>query len=252
MAEKIGILNEKLLEATNKNDVDLVSKLLNAGAYPNVTDKEGKSPLHHAAKNGNEEILDLLIEAGAGVDQGIIELTELGPEMTELTPLDLAAWQHHYHIIEKLLFYGADINICDLQGNTLIMRAIIFGDDELAETLMNLGSDINLINFEGKTALHYAVIQANRPITIRLIELGAQLVKDNSEQTPLDYGARSGIDLLIRKTQKDIIIKKTQEILQKIFLVSDEEDLKIDVIDKRERKKTQKPPSSSKNDISPH
>jgi ankyrin repeat protein len=42
--------------------------MIDAGANLNVQDKNGNTPLHNAARFGNEEIADILIEAGADVN----------------------------------------------------------------------------------------------------------------------------------------------------------------------------------------
>lgn len=223
-------LTEKLFAAVNGDDISEVQNLLNSGAYPNAVDQTGRAPLHYAALRGNEKIILLLIEAGANIDQGIVEFSDVGPEMTGYTPLDQAAWHERYNIVEKLILYGADIDVSDSLGNTLLMRAIQFGHNLLAEKLIQLGADINAVNFTGRTALHIAVEQTNRAMTKLLTERGTNIIADQWGNTPIDLGARNGLDILIKKIQQDNIISKTKTILNKIFKLSNKDKFEISVI----------------------
>ncbi|MEQ9115740.1 MAG: ankyrin repeat domain-containing protein [Rickettsiales bacterium] len=227
------LLNQDMLQAAAGGDIESVRNLLQSGACPNAVDNSGKTALHYAALNGNDLLTDILVESGANIEQGIVQFTDLGPEMTELTPVEQAAWNGQLHIIEKLVAYGADLDTCDELSNTLLMRAISFGHNALAAKLIELGADLNAKNFLGRTALHIAVEQTNRELTKLLIEKGAKTVPDYQEQTPLSLGEKNGFDILITKTQKDLIIKRTTMILNKIFKAAGEEDaFEINVIEK--------------------
>jgi len=53
--------------ALNKN-YDCARTLINAGAYLDIQDKEGKTPLHTAIVNGDKQLIEVLIKAGASAD----------------------------------------------------------------------------------------------------------------------------------------------------------------------------------------
>lgn len=53
-----------LHEAVGAGDVDQVQRLIDDGEDFNETDQRGNTPLHVAAKMGNSEIAELLIERG--------------------------------------------------------------------------------------------------------------------------------------------------------------------------------------------
>jgi ankyrin repeat protein len=54
-----------LLEAAAKGDITLVKELLDKGAYVNVRDPEGRTPLTEAVWISNGELVRLLLERGA-------------------------------------------------------------------------------------------------------------------------------------------------------------------------------------------
>ena len=51
--------------ANNHTGLSVIQSLLKAGAQLNITDENGQTPLMMAAKNGQTQIMDLLISAGA-------------------------------------------------------------------------------------------------------------------------------------------------------------------------------------------
>jgi hypothetical protein len=58
-------INDKLLLAIAKNNIDDVKKLINQGANIQERDKQGNSPLDIANYKGHTEIVELLKQAGA-------------------------------------------------------------------------------------------------------------------------------------------------------------------------------------------
>lgn len=103
--ENKKILSSDLIQAVIKNDVVLVSSLLNRGANPNVTlDHANVTPLHYAAQNNALEVIPLLVEAGAMLDAQT--------EPDGYTPIEIAFIHGHHRIAQALIAY---INECDTQ-----------------------------------------------------------------------------------------------------------------------------------------
>lgn len=89
-----------LLDATQRNDIEEVKRLLSSGIRPDIKNHDGFTAVHQSSIDGNNEMLKLLISYGADVnctdDDG-------------WTPLHAAAACRRRSIIRTLLENGADI-----------------------------------------------------------------------------------------------------------------------------------------------
>lgn len=100
----LGFVNNperQMLRAVKANKVDRVRELVEQGANVCAGDKDGMTPLHHAAIKGYLESANILIRNGADVDSR----TKIGN-----TPLHCAARFGQYGMAELLLSYGANKN----------------------------------------------------------------------------------------------------------------------------------------------
>ena len=122
-----------LLEAAFDEDIKAVKQHLADGADVNAKDKfYGGTSLHHAAKAGQKEIIELLIANGADVNVKIED--DLGA-----TPLHFVAIAGHNEIAELLIVNGADVNAKDNFGNTPLEFAIRTDHPETADLLRKHG-----------------------------------------------------------------------------------------------------------------
>jgi hypothetical protein len=153
-------LNEELLDASKKGDVEKVKKLLKEGADVNAKDRFGFTPLHYTALNGHIEIVKLLIERGADVNAK----TNGG-----WTPLRFAAIYGHIEIVKLLIERGADVNAKDKDGRTPLHSAAFYGHVEVVRLLLEHGADPNIKNIWGQTAIDLARERGYSEI-VKLIE----------------------------------------------------------------------------------
>jgi len=89
-------------DAAMRNDLEAIRAMVRQGADVNVAQGDGMTALHWAAMNGNAEMAEVLLYAGASVDP----LTRLG----SYTPLHLASQQGQGGVVKALLSAGADAN----------------------------------------------------------------------------------------------------------------------------------------------
>ena len=87
-------------DAAMARDREAVKTLLKNGADVNAAQGDGMTALHWAARNGDAELAQMLLFAGANVKA----TTRLGG----YTPLMMAAEQGHATVIAALLTGGAD------------------------------------------------------------------------------------------------------------------------------------------------
>jgi uncharacterized protein len=88
----------QLLEVAGKGDNAMVRELLDKGAYVNVRDPEGRTPLTEAAWNNHVETVKLLLDKGANPN---------AKKVDGATPLSIATTKRHKEIVELLKKAGA-------------------------------------------------------------------------------------------------------------------------------------------------
>jgi ankyrin repeat protein len=100
---------DDLINAVIDGDRGRVELLLAGGAYPNVADHAGWTPLHFAAQNNDAEIATLLLQHGASVS----DRDEHGN-----TPLFRAAFSYRgmAECVTTLLAAGADPDAANDHG----------------------------------------------------------------------------------------------------------------------------------------
>ena len=113
----------------------LVERILREGGATSVdaTTQRGKTPLHHAAGQGYDAIVERLLEAGAPVD---------APTRARETPLYLAASRGKSEVVGRLLRHGAAVDTVTKRGQTALFAACQRGCSESARQLVAAGADI--------------------------------------------------------------------------------------------------------------
>ena len=214
--------NLLLLVAPSLKNQDELNYFLGEGLGLHSKDDSGNGIFNYAAKKGNTDFLDLLIEKGVDykstnkvganaflfATQGgrgfsnplsVYEyLKNLGidPNMVTqdgYTPLHRLAYDNSDKaIFELFLSAGADVNQKDADGNTPFLNAASRNKREMVELLVEYVTDFNTANAKGQTALMLA-IQNNTPKVVDyLLTKGADaLLTDNAGNTLAYYWADS-------------------------------------------------------------
>ena len=168
--------NSPLSYAVFKNRADIARLLLERGAklrwiYRHYYDYLMPSNLDNtpmvlfAAWKGNKEMVELLIEYGADVN----EKSEEGL----YTALGRAAEIGNIDVAELLIKKGADIEALD-NGNTPLLNAVFYNKIKMVEFLIAKGADVNAKNRNGNTALRYARKNKNKEMIKLLKQHGAR------------------------------------------------------------------------------
>jgi len=124
------------VQKASEGDVQAVGNFLLGGMDPNVTDEKGNTALIAAAKEGHQEIVQLLLEKGADIEG---RDSKFGG-----TPLIWAAIRGQTDTVKLLLEKGADINgVEEKNGMSGIILAAIKGNNQIIEVLLENGADVN-------------------------------------------------------------------------------------------------------------
>ena len=142
-------------------------------SYPRII----MTPLQAAVSTGNPALVQMLVEAGAHVDE----------EGYGDKPLQMAAALGEAEIVGTLLEHGADLNApaVDEGGMTALQAAARADDHELVQILLNSGSEINAAasHSGGRTALQAAAENGNLLLAKFLIDAGANVNADASPES---------------------------------------------------------------------
>ncbi len=170
-------------DAAFGGDVAGVQTELDKGVDVNAKRGDGSTPLQGASEGGHEEIVELLITAGADLHATTVSMLGGGGWI----PLHSAARQGHRGIVELLIEMGTDVNTRDSVGKSTLHDATLEGHKEIVELLINKGADLNAESGYYGTPLHVAGSIGHKEIAKLLIANGADLnVQDGFGRTPLN------------------------------------------------------------------
>ena len=110
--------------AVEDGDLEVVQALISAGADVNTSDPEGFTPLQTASKLGHIAIVQALISAGAD-DYRLHYAVEDGDLKT----------------VQALISAGADVNASDPEGFTPLQTASEWGHTAIAQALISAGAN---------------------------------------------------------------------------------------------------------------
>ena len=169
----------------------------------NAKDRDGRTPLHHAAVVGSVPMIECLLALGAAIDDGaagsrapLLEAVRSGKDAAAILLIDKgaklegalhsAAVANRPAVIERLIAKGADIEARDEAGFTPLMRAAQNGGPfEAVDLLVRKGANFNLPDSEGTTPLDNVVLDEGDARTIDLLLARSAAV--NAKPTELAY-----------------------------------------------------------------
>ena len=185
-----------LINAAKEGNTSQVRGLLEAGTDPNVTDKDGNTPLMIAANRGDLASVDMLLYAGADVN------AKGGHGLTPLMAGLSAVGKDGGAVTFRILKEKPDVNaIYRSNANTYWTTLFIAVDQDnfkVVEALIKQGADVN--QYVGKaTPLQKALqkkFDTDGKITELLLKAGADpwrgLVQKKTYYSPLTFAQNSG------------------------------------------------------------
>ncbi|XP_058267796.1 caskin-1 isoform X7 [Hemibagrus wyckioides] len=186
-----------LHHAALNGNLELISLLLDSQAMVDIRDQKGMRPLHYAAWQGKSEPMKMLLKSGSSVnaqsDEGQI-------------PLHLAAQHGHYDVSEMLLQHQSNPCIVDNAGKTPLDLACEFGRVGVVQLLLSSNMCAALLEPKpgdstdpnGTSPLHLAAKNGHIDIIRLLIQAGIDINRQTKAGTALHEAALCGKTDVVR------------------------------------------------------
>lgn len=193
--EGISALDRNLITAASIGDLDLVNRLLKAGASYHAVDERGRSALLSAVYNRRGDVARALIMAGADVNQKDGESN---------TAFLLGAATNQIDVVRLSLSHGADTRSTDRYDGTALIAASQHGNVEVVKLLLKAGVPVDRVNQLGWTALLEAIILGDgsaryEEIVQLLLDAGADAnLADREGITPSRHARERGYKTMVK------------------------------------------------------
>jgi ankyrin repeat protein len=195
--------------AAHRGLATLATALLVAGAPPNLqTGSEAgevwrQSALHLALVAGQEAVVTCLLEFAQPNDGLTVTLLDINLRNSmDETPLALALARGFTLLAEQMIQSGADVNVTDASGLSLLLQAVLASNLAAASFLLQHGADISARSPQGETGLELAVRQGTESVAEALCRAGADTASSSTGEPPLwqalEAGAEDMASILVR------------------------------------------------------
>jgi len=144
-----------------KDNKDIVSRLIKAGADVNHINHNKETPLLRAIERNNVDAVKILLDAGADIEYR---------NRPRETPLILASGRGFDGIVQLLLDHGAKINGTEMFGSTALIAAAQEGQEAVFKLLLSKGANPEMTMLNGWNAMKAAVQKGNGQIVQLLLQ----------------------------------------------------------------------------------
>jgi uncharacterized protein len=153
-------------------DVEAVARMLDRGARVDETGDLRITALWHAANNGDEAMVALLLDRGADARQRPVVVP----------PLVAAAGANSLPTVIRLLEAGADPNGEGMPSQNAIHTAAAKGNAEMVRVLIDAGANANTRFFDGTTPLLTAALAGHAEVVAALLQIDANIDAQNERE----------------------------------------------------------------------
>ena len=178
---------ENLLKAVKENDEETaLGYLENKDINALYEDAEKWSPLMWACCNGNEKLVNILLNDFNAASPYItnkedenfeqeggnnpFKKPKIASMVGRYTPMHWASYKGNYRIVWKLLKEGMSPLDIDIYGNTAVHQAAASGKIEVLECFLSRGVDVEMKNARGHTSFDLATDDKVRDVIKKAIE----------------------------------------------------------------------------------
>jgi ankyrin repeat protein len=166
--------------------------LLTSKADVDAKNNKGETALRHAARNGYEDVVELLLQHGCRESPKPDVADDRSAAMESLRK---AAEEGDLKRVTTQLKYNSDLVVSkDYNGWTPLHYAVLRGKRDLAEFLLASKADVNAKESDyAKTSLHFAAEEGHQEVAKLLLASKADVnARNNIDATPLHFAALKG------------------------------------------------------------
>ena len=205
-----------LFDLVKYNDFDTLKTIINYGVNLNIKDKRGSTPLMYMVEEGLK-IKDKK-ERESFIERLIYFLKyRVSVDIQDIdgrTVLHKAVIANDLTVVEKLLTKKADLTITDIHGRTALHHTQWHGNYKIARWLIAAGADMNQLDNSGFTLLNYAAIFGHVRLVIALIASGVLMYNRNSKNKKVAQffkDRENNLDKLLNTNTNDLKMQKALE-----------------------------------------
>ena len=167
---------------SSEKSLSVVKWLIDNGANVNKPDEYDDTPLIIACESGNKQVVEILLEADADVNNAL----------TDSNPLLIVCKSGRSDIVKILLEAGADANVVR-NGNTPLSIACLYNRTDVVRLLLDYGADVNETIYKGEdiSILEYACSYSNKE-TVELLLKHDTNISDDKLSSLLVVACKEG------------------------------------------------------------
>ncbi|MEB3310246.1 MAG: ankyrin repeat domain-containing protein [Snowella sp.] len=181
----------QLFQSVRVGDLITVQQLLDAGVNVNCSDRDQATPLMYAVVNHQLDMVNLLLSAGARVNQA--------KPPHQITALMLAAAHNRVEICDRLIQTEIELDAVNDDGSTALMVAAYKGHSVIVQSLLTAGANPHLIDTQGDSALKLAIQSKNLATIATLLQFGVDPNSGNVLLLATRLGQKEAVKLLLEK-----------------------------------------------------
>ncbi|KAK3798101.1 hypothetical protein RRG08_034655 [Elysia crispata] len=160
--------------AAHKKHVPILQFLLKSLPFNNIT--TGSMLLEQALQLQNALLVKLVLDRGVSANEKVNgSYIRWGSFVMYTFPLHVATIAGDEEIVHMLICYGAQLDMCDTDGNTALMLACAGSNINVLQLLLKAGADINLTDFNDRSALVIAAALNKTDMISLIADHGGQI-----------------------------------------------------------------------------
>lgn len=186
--------------------------LVSNGSQVTSDDSWGSSILHHAAKNGNKDLLISYISANSDNKYTLLNKRDRNGN----TPLYIAVYNNQLEFVKELITQGANVNIYNYTITYPLHVAVLKGNLDIVKELCENGAIIDIKNKQDNTPLKLSILKDKETIADYLLTKGANInIIDSEGRSVLHDAYNKGNLNLVNKIKNNLNFTKLNHVDKK-------------------------------------